>query len=67
MGITHPPPNGGLEWIAGLSLRGHSGTLAQASGLSSERDDCSDGWLHESVGECACELVNGFPAGAVCW
>jgi hypothetical protein len=40
-------------------------TLAQVSGMPSEGDDCSDCGLHEGVGECARELVNGFPAGAV--
>src|ERR1700758_2297603 len=48
-----------------LLLRGHSGTLAQASVLRSEGDYGSDGWLYEGVGERLGELMDGSPAGAV--
>lgn len=33
--------------------------------LSLERNHGSDRRLHEGVGERTCELMNGFPAGAV--
>lgn len=56
-----------LRLRAGLSPKPSiSGrTLAQRSGLPSERHDGSDRGLHERVGERARELMNGFPAGAV--